>query len=75
MLSLPLREKSPYSEFFRPVFPDMSLRIQSECGKLRTRKCPNTDTFYAAYLNEINKAEISSFFQKWLVTVERSKSR
>ena len=25
----------------------VSLRIQSECGKLRTRITPNTDTFYA----------------------------
>ena len=24
----------------------VSLRIQSECGKIRTRKTPNTDTFY-----------------------------
>ena len=23
------------------------LRIQSECGKMRTRKTPNTDTFHA----------------------------
>ena len=25
----------------------LSLRIQSECGKIRTRMTPNTDTFYA----------------------------
>ena len=25
----------------------LSLRIQSECGKMWTRKIPNTDTFYA----------------------------
>ena len=25
----------------------VSLRIQSECGKMRTRITPNTDTFYA----------------------------
>ena len=25
----------------------VSLRIQSECGKIRTRITPNTDTFYA----------------------------
>ena len=24
----------------------LSLRIQSECGKLQTRITPNTDTFY-----------------------------
>ena len=27
-----------------------SLRIQSECGKIRTRKTPNTDTFHAVFL-------------------------
>ena len=26
---------------------EVSLHIQSECGKIRTRKTPNTDTFYA----------------------------
>ena len=25
----------------------VTLRIQSECGKIRTRITPNTDTFYA----------------------------
>ena len=33
-----LREKYPYSKFF-----------WSECGKIRTRKTPNTDTFHAVY--------------------------
>ena len=28
----------------------VSLRIQSECGKMRTRITPNTDTFYAVIL-------------------------
>ena len=28
----------------------VSLRIQSECGKIRTRKTPNTDTFNAVRL-------------------------
>ena len=27
----------------------VSLRIQSECGKIRTRITPNTDTFYAVF--------------------------
>ena len=26
---------------------EVSLSIQSKCGKIRTRKTPNTDTFYA----------------------------
>ena len=28
----------------------VSLRIQSECGKMRTRITPNTDTFYAVQI-------------------------
>ena len=27
----------------------LSLRIQSECGKMRTRKTPNTENFYAVH--------------------------
>ena len=27
----------------------VSLRIQSECGKMRTRITPNTDAFHAVY--------------------------
>ena len=27
----------------------VSLRIQSECGKMQTRITPNTDTFYAVH--------------------------
>ena len=38
-----LRKKCPYSKFFWSVF----FRIQSECGKIQTRKTPNTDTFRA----------------------------
>ena len=36
-------KKSPYSELFQSIFS----RIQSECGKARTRITPNMDTFYA----------------------------
>ena len=52
-MSLSLREKCPYSELFWSVFSafrlnmgryGVSLRIQSECGKIRTRITPNTDT-------------------------------
>ena len=51
-----LREKCPYSELFWSVFSRIwteygeILRIshfQSKCGKIRTRKTPNTGTFYA----------------------------
>ena len=32
-----------------PRYFSVSLRIQSECGKIRTRKTPNTDTFQAVF--------------------------
>ena len=49
--------------FSDPYFPafglntgrySVSLRIQSECGKIRTRKTPNTDTFDALALDYDN---------------------
>ena len=30
------------------IFEVILVRIQSECGKIRIRITPNTDTFYAA---------------------------
>ena len=32
------------------VFGVILVRIQSECGKIRTRITPNTDTFYVLYV-------------------------
>ena len=76
-----LRKKSPYSEllwstFFMhfPAFGlnaeryGVSLRIQYECRKMRTRKSPNTDTFDA--VNRILLAE--SGVKKRKVTKRKS---
>ena len=47
-----LRKKCPYPELIWPAFGrntvryGVSLRIQSECGKMQTRITPNTDNFY-----------------------------
>ena len=40
----------PYSDLIRrdTFLYSIFLRIQSECRKIRTRKTPNKDTFYAA---------------------------
>ena len=39
-----------------PYFPAFGLNTQSECGKIRTRITPNTDTFYAVMLScEVSK--------------------
>ena len=52
----PLHKKCPYSEFFWSVFFRLRTEygeirnIQSKCGKIRTRKTTNTDTFYAVNL-------------------------
>ena len=57
-----LRKKSPYSELFwsafSPHFPAfgltterLSLRIQENARKVRTRITSNTDTFYAVYVS------------------------
>ena len=40
----------------------ISLRIQSECGKVRTRITPNTDTFYAVIVKHLCR----SFFTKFV---------
>ena len=53
---------SPYSEFFWSVFSFirteygeiLSLCIQSECGKILTRKTPNADIFHAV----VHKSDI-----------------
>ena len=43
-----LRKKCQYSELFWSAFS----HIRTECGKLRTRITPNTDTFYVGTLLE-----------------------
>ena len=35
---------------FGPERYSVSLHIQSECGEIRTKKTPNTDTFYAVHM-------------------------
>ena len=75
-----MREKCPYLEFFWFVFSrirtkygeirimerySVSLHIQSECGKIRTKKTLNTDTFDAVFrglLNAINNSSFDQFF-------------
>ena len=53
-----LREKCPYSELFWRAFSRIRTEygqilrishIQSECGKLRIRITPNTDTFHVVH--------------------------
>ena len=39
-------------------FQDVSLRIQSESGKIRTRKTPNTVTFHAVNVTEGNQKKL-----------------
>ena len=57
-ITLTLRKKLPCPDIFWSVLSriwtdygeiGVSIRIQSECGKIRTRKAPNTDTFHAVH--------------------------
>ena len=68
-MMMSLCEKCPYSELFWFTFSlirseygeiSVSLRIQSECGKNRTRITPNMDTFYAVC------AEKKKAIQEWV---------
>ena len=59
-LALPtLPKKCPYSEFFWSVFSRIRSKygeiqsIQSEYGKIRTKKTPNTDSFYAVLVTDL----------------------
>ena len=47
VFELSLVRISPYSLRINTDRHGVSLRIQSKCGKMRTRKNPNTDTFHA----------------------------
>ena len=42
-----------------PVFGVILVCIQSECGKIRTRITPNTDTFYA--VNNLTLMELNQY--------------
>ena len=69
-----LREKCPYSKFFWFIFSrirteyglnlerySVSLRIQSECGKIRTGKTPDKYTFYTEWVKS-NKKMFEDFY-------------
>ena len=62
-----LRKKSHIRRFFGPYFPafelnterySVSLQIQPECGKIRTRKTPNTDTFHVGLISSSHVYEL-----------------
>ena len=47
----------------------VSLRIQSECGKICTRVTPNTDSFYSVNINDnhVWKSERSRMISKFSI--------
>ena len=62
-VSITLRQKCPYSELFWSNFfgfgmnterYGVSLRIQPECGKMRTRVTPNTDTLRSVFFPSLH---------------------
>ena len=76
-----LRENCSYLEFSGPHFPafglnmerySVSLRIQSEFGKIRTSKTPNMDTFHEVYVKVLlswrrheNFGSFCAFSKEW----------
>ena len=51
----------------------VSLRIQSKCGKTRTRITPNTDTFYAVIdnLEELNPKHFRSMAENFYENLQK----
>ena len=47
----------------------ISLRIQSECGKMRIRTTPNIDTFHAVY-HKSKKSIFLSIFESNIQNIE-----
>ena len=61
--SLRIRSFSaPYFPAFRLNMDWVSLRIQSECGKIRTRKTPNADTFHSVTVQDMKHYIVPSLF-------------
>ena len=69
------RKICPNSEFFWSVFSHIwteywhllckSLRIQSKCGEIRTRKTLNTDTYYTMRESRENFTAATEFKMSW----------
>ena len=57
---------------FSGPYYSVSLRIQAEYGKIRTRKTPNTDTFHTMnliHINELNKRDHRNDFPESITFV------
>ena len=70
--------------FSGPYFPELrlnterysvTLRIQSECGKIRTRKTPNTDTFLAVYIAKSDAKKYPHYFSLASVKASAPKTK
>ena len=46
---------------------EKSFRIQSKCGKIRTRKTPNTDTFHAVTSKIFDRALTSPLIFRYII--------
>ena len=63
---------SIFRVFMVPIFPHLgphSLLIQSECGKMRTSKTPNTDIFHAVCITEAYLEPCQASKMKWFVKI------
>ena len=57
------RIKSFFGPWYLAEKYGVSLHIQSECGKIQTRKTPNTDIFYAVSVSGPIKLVMPTFHQ------------
>ena len=80
-LKYPLRKKCPYSGYTGPYYPafgliterySLYLRIQIECGKIRTKTTPNMDTFYAVICLKNQNTTKRSIYQHEAINTKLS---
>ena len=57
-----------FTEYKVSVLGVILVRVQSECGKIRTRITPNTDTFYAVII-EAAKSTFTHFSREFVTSV------
>ena len=65
-----MRQNCLYLEFPWFIFCIANPRIYSKCGKIRPRKTPNTDSFYALY-QKVSSKNSNNFWSSKLMLLEK----
>ena len=69
-LFLKIQTERAITALKKPVFGVFLVRIQSKCGKIRTRKIPNADTTHA-----VDSTSLDSFHLTGLYTLKTSENQ